>query len=257
MTTRAAPWVSPPRRRPRSRRPTARMAVTGARSRRTAPRSRGQPTMGGVAPVRVGQPALGLPHRPDVVVEPPLRPAPPDLGAVERLVGDALGGQAVGVVGHRDGRVGRPQVEAAGDGHDRVAAGLALDLGPGLVGALGEAHVVGTVVAQADDPAVVGRRAVGVAELEALEAEDAGVRPGRGPVGRGRAEGPESDDDDVPVATVHGHAVDPAPGSSYVRVSTGATMPPTATASGATSGSGRTRISEPTPWLMTSARPSR
>ena len=67
---------------------------------------------------------------------------------------------------------GRPQVEAACGGHDPFAR-LGLDLGPGRVCALGQADVVGAVVREPDDPAVVGRRAVGVVEREPFEAEDA------------------------------------------------------------------------------------
>ena len=73
-----------------------------------------------------------------------------------------------GSAGHRS----RPPVD-----RDDPLAGLRLDLRPGLVGALGQADVVGAVVRQADDPAVVGGGAVGVAELEALQAEDRA--PGR------------------------------------------------------------------------------
>ena len=117
---------------------------------------------------------------------------------VEELERHVFGGQALGVVGHGDRRVGRPQVQAAGDGHDPLA-GLGLDGRPGLVGALGQADVVGPVVGEPDDPAVVGRRAVGMAELEPLEAEDAGARARRGPVGGAGSERAEADDDEVPV----------------------------------------------------------
>ena len=156
---------------------------------------------------RVGEAALRLAQPDDVVVELPLRPAPHDLGGVEQLERDALGGQAVGVVGQRDGRVGRPQVQAAGDRHDPLA-GLGLDLGPGLVGALGEPDVVGPVIGEPDDPAVVGRRAVDVTELELLEPEDAVAERPAEPVGRPRADRPEPDDDRVPVAARLGHQPD-------------------------------------------------
>ena len=61
--------------------------------------------MGGVAAVWVGQPALRLVHPDDAVVDVPLRPATTDLAGVEDLERNALGGQAVGVVGHRDAGV--------------------------------------------------------------------------------------------------------------------------------------------------------
>ena len=65
-------------------------------------------------------------------------------------------------------------------------ARLGLDLRPGLVGAPGEAHVVGPVVGQPDDPAVVGRRPVDVVDLEALETEHARAERPAQPVGRRR-----------------------------------------------------------------------
>ena len=131
--------------------------------------------MGGVASVRVGEAALGLVHPGDVVIQLPLWPAPADLGGVEELERDALGREAVGVVGHRDRGVARPEVQAAGDRHDPLVR-LGLHDAPRLVGAPGETDVVGAVVGEADDPAVIGGGAADVAELELLKAQDTGVR---------------------------------------------------------------------------------
>ena len=175
----------------------------------------GQPPMRRIAAERVGEAALRLPQPEDVVREAPLRPAPRDLRGVEPLERHGLGGQAVGVVGHRDGRVGRPQVQTAGDGDDPFA-GLALDLGPRLVGALGETDVVGPVVGEPDDPAVIGRGAVGMIDLEPLEAQDAIAERAAEPVRRGRADRPEPDDDRVPVAD--GSVIDPPLRSSASRL---------------------------------------
>ena len=52
----------------------------------------------------------------------------PGRPAVEQLEGHGFGREAGRVVGLRDGRVRRPQVEAPGDRDDRVAPGLGLDL---------------------------------------------------------------------------------------------------------------------------------
>ena len=80
-----------------------------------------------------------------------------------------------------------------------------LDLRPRLVGALGQPDVVGPVVGEADDPAVVGRGAVDVAELELLEAEDAVAERAAQPVGGARPDPAQPDDDGVPVATLRVH----------------------------------------------------
>ena len=184
--------------------PTSRREVTGVRSSSVAPWACGQAAVRGVALERVGEAALRLEHRGRALVEPPLRPAAHHLVGVEQLERDVLRRQALGVVGLGDRGVRRPQVQAAGDRHDPLA-GLGLDLRPGLVGALGEPDVVGAVVREPDDPAVVGRRAVGMTELELLEPEDAGAGVGRGPVGGAGAERAEADDDQVPLAAVGGH----------------------------------------------------
>ncbi len=98
----------------RSPPPASRIAVTGARSRSVAPwaaarrRCAALPLNGSARPPRACHIAG------HVVVDVPLRPAMADLGGVEQLERDVLGGEAVGVVGLRDGRIGRPQVEAAG-----------------------------------------------------------------------------------------------------------------------------------------------
>ena len=80
-----------------------------------------------------------------------------------------------------------------------VVAGLGLDLRPRRVGPLREPDVVGPVVGQADDPAVVLGRAVVVAELELLEAEDAVTQPAAQPVRGPRSDPAEPDDDRVPL----------------------------------------------------------
>ena len=111
-----------------------------------------------------------------------------------------IGGQALGVVGHRDGRVGRPQVQTAGDRHDPFT-GLALDLRPRLIGALGEPDVVGPVIGESDDPAVIGRGAVDVIELEPLEARQTPSHGGLGAAGSALA---DSGAADVCGGPVHG-----------------------------------------------------
>ena len=184
----------------------ARVAQAGHRdpvAQRRAVRP-GEPPVGGIPLERVGQPALSLPEGGDVRFEPPLRPAAHDLRGVQELERDALRGQALDVVRLRDGRIGRPQVEPAGDGDDPLA-GCRFDLPPAVVGTPGEPDVVRAMVGEPDDPAVVGRRAIGVVELELLETEHPiSERPAQ-PVGRGRADRPESDDDGIPVAAVGRH----------------------------------------------------
>ena len=164
---------------------------------------RREPPVGDVARGRVREPAVRL-EQPDVLVaEAPGRPAPHDLGPVERLERHALGGHRPRVLADVDGDAlrghPRPDVQAAGPEHDLQPA-LALDLGPRLVGPCGEPDVVAPVVRAADDPAHVLGRAVEVADLVPLQAQDADPRPARRPVGRRGAQGPEPDDDDVPVA---------------------------------------------------------
>ena len=159
----------------------------------------GEALVGRVRPVRVGEPAVGLEQPMVPVVEPPLRPAPDDLGAVELLERDSLSAQAGDVVGERDRGIARGDVETAGPGDD-PDAGLRLELGPRGVGPLREADVVRSVVGQADDPAVVLARPVDVAELELLEAEDPIAEPAAEPVGGSAADPAEPDDDRVPVA---------------------------------------------------------
>ena len=154
--------------------------------------------MGHVAAIRVGDPALRLVHADHVVRESPRGPAPLDLRGIEQLERDVLGGEAVGVVGHRDRGIGGPQIEPAGDGDDPLV-GLRLDDRPGCEGPLGEPDVVGPVVGEADDPAVIGGCAVGVPELEPLEPQDTQPKSGRRPICRGRPECPEADDDHVEV----------------------------------------------------------
>ena len=161
---------------------------------------RGEAEVRGVALERVGQAALRLEHGRRAIVEPPLRPAAHDLIGIEELIRDAFRGQAVRVVGLRDGRIGRPQVQAAGDRHDPLA-GLGLHRGPGLVRALRQADVVGPVIREPDDPAVVGRRAVHMSELEALQAQDTGAGVGGSPIGGTGPEGAEAHHDEVPFAS--------------------------------------------------------
>ena len=87
-------------------------------------------------------------------------------------------------------------------------ASLRLELGPRRVGPLGQSNVLGSVVGQADDPAVVLAGAVGVAELELLEPEDAVAEPPAQPVGGPAADPAQPDHDGVPVAAVrHGRVV--------------------------------------------------
>ena len=117
----------------------------------------GEPPMGRVAADRVGQAGMRPGRARRVLVQPPLRPAPHDLGGVELLERDALGGHAVGVVGQRDRGVARrdrsrPPVTVTIRSPDPR-----LDLGPGRVGPPREPDVVGPVVREADDPAVVLR----------------------------------------------------------------------------------------------------
>jgi len=50
---------------------------------------------------------------------------------------------------------------------------------PRLVRTLREPYIVGSVVGQADDPAVIGRGTVRVAQPETVEDEDTGARPPR------------------------------------------------------------------------------
>ena len=169
------------------------------RARAASPRGPGEPLVGGVAPVRVGDAGVRLEQAVVLVAEPPLRPAAHDLGGVEVLERDALGRHARDVVGQRDRRVARRDVEAAGL-RDDLDAGLGLDLGPGRVGALGQADVVGPVVRQADDPAVVLARAAVVAELELLEPEDPVAEPSAQPVRGPAADPTQPDDDGIPLA---------------------------------------------------------
>ena len=147
--------------------------ATGACSRSTAPCSTARrrwatlPRDGSASPPSAW-------NRPSVpVVEPPGRPAARDLGPVQLLERDALGGHRPRVLADVDGdargRLARPHVEAAGAEHDLRAA-LALDLGPRLVRPGGEPHVVAAVVGAPDDPAHVLRCAVVVPDLVPLEA---------------------------------------------------------------------------------------
>ena len=198
--------------RPRGRRhPRRGSPVTGVRSRSVAPwamasrRCAALPLNGSARPPR----ACHIPVT--AVVDVPLRPAVADLGCIEEIERDVLGGEAVGVVRLGDGWIRRPQVEPAGRRHDPLAR-LGLDLRPRLVGALGEADVVGPVVGQPDDPGVVGRRAVEVVHLEALETEDAGAERPAQPVGRARPDRAEADDDGVPVAAGRLHGSDATAG---------------------------------------------
>ncbi len=105
----------------------------------------GQTLVGRIGPVRVGQAAGRLEQADRVLGQPPLGPAADRLGGVENLERDALSGQAGGVVGHRDPRAGRPQVEAARRRHD-LDAGLGLEQGPRLVGSFREADVIRPVI---------------------------------------------------------------------------------------------------------------
>ncbi len=177
--------------------------ATGACSRRTAPcaaASRRWATLPADGSARPAS-AWNSPTWPSS--EPPRGPAAHDLRPVERLERHALGGHRPRVLADvdRDARRGhpRPDVQAAGPEHHLQPA-LALDLGPRLVGARGQPHVVAPVVGAADDPAHVLGRAVEVADLVPLEAQDAGPGPARRPVGGRRPERPEADDHDVPVA---------------------------------------------------------
>ena len=163
----------------------------------------GQAPVGDVAARRVGEPAVGLEQAQVPVVEPPGRPAAGDLGPVQLLERDALGGHRPRVLADVDGdargRLARAHVEAARAEHDLRAA-LALDLGPRLVRPGGQPHVVAAMVGAPDDPAHVLRCAVVVPDLVPLEGEDPRPGPPRGPIGGGGPERPEPHDDDVPVA---------------------------------------------------------
>ena len=83
---------------------------------------RREPPVGDVAARRVGEPGVGLEQAEVAVVEPPGRPAAHDLGAVELLERDALGGHRPRVLPDVDrdavGRLARPDVQAAGPEHD-------------------------------------------------------------------------------------------------------------------------------------------
>src|SRR5205085_12621793 len=104
----------------------------------------------------------------------------------------------VHVVVERDRGDLRADVEAPRHGDDPGRA-LRLDLGPALVRAAGETDVLGPVVGQADDPAVVLAGAVAMTERELLEAEHAVTEPAAQPVGGPGADRPEAHDDRVPV----------------------------------------------------------
>ena len=152
----------------------------------------GESLVGGVAAVRVGDSGVRLVQPVMLVAEPPLRPAPADLGAGEVLERDVLGRHRVHVVVERDRSVARADVEAAGPGHDPGLA-LRLDLGPCRERPPREPDVVGSVVGQPDDPAVVLAGAVRVAELELLEAEHSVAQPAAQPVGGAGHEDGEDD----------------------------------------------------------------
>ena len=209
-TTRPARWTRPVGRRDlvlagdvsngRDRRPVEERRAVGD----------GERPMGRVAAVRVGDARVGLVDDRRIVREAPLRPAPHRLGGIEPLEGHALRLEAAGVVGLVGDAAGREDVEAAGPGHDPFAA-RRLHLGPAGVGAPGQADVIAAVVREPDDPGVVARGAVGVVELELLEAQDAGPRPGGGPVDGRRSDRPEAHDDDVPLA-LHGRTLAGRPG---------------------------------------------
>jgi len=153
--------------------------------------------VGGVAAIRVGEARLRLEQAVMLVAQLPLRPSAHDLSPVELLVRDALRVHRRGVVAQRDRRVARSDVEAAGDRDDRLA-GFLLDLRPGVVRAAGEADVVGPVVGQPDDPAVILRSAVDVAQLELLEPQDPVTQPPAQPVDGAGADPAQADDDRVP-----------------------------------------------------------
>ncbi len=168
---------------------------------------RGESAVRRVAAIRVRQAAPLLPQRGDVVAEAPLGPAAHDLRGVQSVERHALRGQAIHVVGGGDRRVRRPQVQPPGDGDD-LRARLGLDLRPAVVRSPGEPDVVGSVVGEADDPAVVSRGAVGVPEFELLQAQDARAGTPCRPIGGRAAERAQPDHDDVPVAAVGGHGRD-------------------------------------------------
>ena len=106
-----------------------------------------------------------------------------------------------------------------------------------------KADVVGPVVGQPDDLAVAGGGAVRVAQLEPLQAQDAGARAGRRPVRGGGAEASSSMT--ITSQSRLSWVMVAMPLTSCVRTSTSSARPPTSTVPAA--GSGRRRA-WPMPW---------
>ena len=98
------------------------------------------------------------------------RPPFADRVDIQHVVGDVVCVHRRRVVVHGDLRIGREQVEPAGDRHE-LLAGLVLEAGPLVVGAEGQGDVGRGVVTVPDDPRGVVRGAAVVSELECLDAD--------------------------------------------------------------------------------------
>src|SRR6266568_4257553 len=114
-----------------------------------------------------------------------ISPPSHDLAGIHFLELDPTRPQALRIVIHRDGRLGRPQVQPTGP-HDQTLTQLALDLRPRTIGLGRERHIPGRVVGATDDPRVVLGRAPRMADLELLESDHVSGGPASQPV-RGRA----------------------------------------------------------------------
>jgi hypothetical protein len=108
-----------------------------------------------------------------------------DLRVVELLVGQAVRAGRLQATGH-EGAVRRAEVDAPRD-LDQPAAGPVLQLGPELVAAMQQRHVVGMLeVAQTDEPRVAVARTHRVGDRKLLQTEH--PRPALGQLGaHGRA----------------------------------------------------------------------
>ena len=119
------------------------------------PVRRGELAVGHVPARRVGQPGVGLEQAHVLVAKAPGRKAPHDLAGVEPLEQHAFGRHRcdIGIDVDLDAmvRLPRTDIEATG-AEDDLRGAFALDLGPGVVRAFRQAHVVGAVVREPDDP---------------------------------------------------------------------------------------------------------
>src|SRR5215472_16782244 len=83
---------------------------------------------------------IGLEEAVNVIADAPYRPAAPDCAGVERFEGNAARAHAVRVARDVDCAVTRTEIEPSG-AQDELFAGIALDVSPRRVRALGQAHV--------------------------------------------------------------------------------------------------------------------